>query len=319
MKKVLIRIAASLALLVLLAGAAFAYASHRAGSILGHSYAAHEVDFPVPMPMSPDEIPEGEDPDAFALASAIERGRHLVRARYACADCHGEDLSGGVMIDDPAMGRLLGPNLTSGKGSIVSDYTPSDWDRLVRHGIRPDGRPALMPSEDFMAMSDRELSDLVAYIGSLPPIDNEVPPSALGPVGRVLVALGKFPLSARMIPDHDRPHRVEPPEAAVTLEFGQHLAQVCTGCHRQNFEGGAIVQGPPDWPAATNLTLHEDGLAGYDLETFRRVMREGIRPDGEPVRAPMDIASILGANMTDIEIEALWLFFSSLTPIPMGK
>src|SRR5690606_35313417 len=139
MKKVLIRIAASLALLVLLAGAAFAYASHRAGSTLGHSYAAHAVDFPVPMPMSPDEIPEGEDPDAFALASAIERGRHLVRARYACADCHGEDLSGGVMIDDPAMGRLLGPNLTSGKCSIVSDYTPSDWVHLVLRCLRPAG------------------------------------------------------------------------------------------------------------------------------------------------------------------------------------
>lgn len=322
MKKVLVFAATLLALVALLAGAGFAYASHRAGSILSHQYAAHEVDFPVPMPLAAEELeslPEGADPNALALAAAIERGRHLVRARYACGDCHGEAMGGGVMIDDPAIGRLLGPNLTLGKGSAVANYTAADWDRLVRHGIRPDGRPALMPSEDFMAMSDRELSDLIAYIRSLPPVDNEVPQSTLGPIGRILVATGRFPLSARMIGDHHQMHRVEPPEAAVTVEFGQHLAQVCTGCHRQNFEGGPIIQGPPDWPAATNLTPHEDGLAGYDREAFRRLMREGIGRSGESVRPPMDIASLLGANMTETEIDALWLFFSSLPPIPMGK
>lgn len=328
MKKVFVWLGGGLAALILVVGAGFAWASASANSKLNQVFTTHEVDFPVPMPVKrvPADPEEGEedaegqtDWEALALEQAIERGRHLIQARYACADCHGANMGGGVMVDDPAMGRLLGPNLTTGEGSVTLDYSVADWDRIVRHGIRKDGRPALMPSEDFMAMSDQELSDIIAYIRSLPPVDHAVPESTLGPVGKLLVAAGKFPLSVYLIDDHERAHRAEPPEAAVTVEFGNHLAMPCTGCHRQNFEGGTIVQGPPDWAPARNLTPHEDGLAAYDFEAFDRVMREGIRVDGEPVRFPMGIITTYAANMTDTEMQALWLFFQSLDPIPQGR
>ena len=45
---------------------------------------------------------------------------------------------------------------------MVTDYEPADWDRIVRHGLLSDGRPAAMPSEDFQMMSDQELSDIIA-------------------------------------------------------------------------------------------------------------------------------------------------------------
>src|SRR5690606_29037362 len=221
------------------------------------------------------------------------------------------------MVDDPAMGSLLGPNLTLGKGGVTRDYTTSDWDRIVRHGIRKDGRAAVMPSEDFLAMSDRELSDIVAYIRSLPPVDNVVPASTLGPVGKILLATGKFRLSVDAI-DHERAHRSDAPPAEETLEFGAHIAQVCTGCHRGSLEGGPIVQGPPDWAPAANLTPHEDGLAGWTFEQFERVMREGIRPDGQRVRAPMTLVTPFAAKMTETELRAIWLHLRSLDPAPTG-
>lgn len=319
MKKILIGVAAAVGVIFLLAAGGYFWASANAQSRLSAVFETHEVNIPVPMPLDESELEEGVDAEVLALERAIERGRHLLTARYACNDCHGEDFGGGVMVDDPAMGRLLGPNLTRGEGSIVRDYTIADWDRAVRHGLRKDGRPALMPSEDFMAMSDQELSDIVAYIGSLPPVDNHVPPSTLGPIGKVLVATGKFPLSAELIGKHDIAHRPLPPPAEASVEFGGHIAQTCTGCHRQNFEGGPIVQGPPNWAPATNLTPHETGLSGYDYESFVRVMKEGIRPNGESVRAPMDVAIAYAAKMTETELEALWLYFNSLSPIPMGK
>ena len=37
------------------------------------------------------------------------------------------------MVDDPAMGRLLGPNLTLGTGSRTLAYTAADWD--LHHGL----------------------------------------------------------------------------------------------------------------------------------------------------------------------------------------
>lgn len=317
-------VGALLVLLVVLGGAGVLWASSGAQAKLDRSIELHEIELAIPMPLTEAERAElgeeltDEEVEAIALERAIERGEHLTTSRYVCSDCHGENFGGGVMVEDPAMGSLLGPNLTLGEGSVTRDYTAADWDRIVRHGVRKDGRPALMPSEDFLAMSDRELSDVVAYIRSLPPVDNVVPESTLGPIGTMLMATGKFRLSVDTIQNHDEPHALEPPEAAETVEFGRHLAQVCTGCHRPGFEGGPIVQGPPDWPPAKNLTPHQDGLAGWTFEEFERLMREGVKRDGEPIRAPMTLVTPFAANMTDTEIRALWLFIQSLEPTPTG-
>lgn len=223
------------------------------------------------------------------------------------------------MVDEPAMGRLIGPNLTTGAGSVTVAYTVADWDRIVRHGIRRDGRPALMPSEDFVGMSDRELSDIIAYARSLPPVDREWPESTLGPMGKVMLATGKWRLSVDRVGDHHAAHRVEPPEAAETVEFGAHIAQVCTGCHRPHFAGGRIAQGPPHWAPASNLTPHPEGMAGWSFEQFATVMREGKRPDGSPVRAPMAQITPYGKRMTETELRALWMYLASLPPRPTGR
>src|SRR5690606_35511406 len=122
-------------------------------------------------------------------SAAVSRGKHLVRSRYACAACLGEDLGGGVMIDNPAIGRVHGPNLTRGKGSVTHECEWAEWDRSVRHGVKKGGRPRLMPSDDFFEMSDAGLSDIAAYIDSVPPIDAQVPAAELRPVGKVLLVV----------------------------------------------------------------------------------------------------------------------------------
>lgn len=321
-------VGAAFGVLLVMAVGTFFWLSSSAEAKLAQSLSAHESGFPIPMPLSEEEIAElskdGERPSdeelaAIAMERAVERGKHLLTARYACADCHGADFGGGTMVDDPAMGRLLGPNLTTGKGSVTSDYTAADWDRIVRHGIRKDGRPALMPSEDFLAMSDRELGDIVAYLRKQPPVDNEVPESTLGPVGKVLVATGGFRLAFESVDDHERAHPVEAPRAEETVEFGRHLAQVCTGCHRKELTGGPIVQGPPDWPAASNLTPHEQGLGSWTFEQFEAAMRKGIRPDGSKLGVPMSAIAPYGERMTETEMKALWLYLRSLPPTPMGS
>ena len=45
---------------------------------------------------------------------SIERGRHLAEAITACQDCHGKNLDGDILDDDPVFGRLVARNLTSG-------------------------------------------------------------------------------------------------------------------------------------------------------------------------------------------------------------
>lgn len=268
---------------------------------------------PIPVEAPPINV------DAIAQERAIERGAYLARARYPCMECHGADFGGGVMVEDPLLGNLYGPNLTAGSGSVVASYTMNDWDRIVRHGIKPDGTPALMPSIDFFAMSDRELSDLVAYIRSLPPVDRPTRPSTLFLFGKGLVATGAFPLSADRLPDHQAAHPTLPPDAVDTLAYGGHVAQVCAGCHRPDFSGGPILGAPPDWLPAANLTPHAEGLAGWSYEDFTRAMREGVGRDGAKLGPPMDAIPRIGREVDERDMQAMFAFLQSLPPKPTSR
>lgn len=319
MKKLLKIVGWILALVIVAAAGFYLWAGSRVRRLAAETIETHAVDFPVPFPLDPDEAKAlGLDESAAAKVAserAIERGRHLVTARYTCIACHSPNFGGGTMVDAFPIGRLLAPNVTLGDGSRTKAYTPRDWDRIVRHGVKPDGHPAVMPSEDFQLMSDQELSDIVSYIRSLPPVDNTVPASTLGPLGTVLVALGQMHFSAMVIPSHTSPHPVRPPAAEASAEFGKHLAGVCTGCHGADLSGGPIKGGDPAWPPARNLTPHATGLAGWTYEQFNAALSESKRPDGTMLREPMTLMAAFGKAMTDTERRALWAYLQSVPPV----
>ena len=321
MTRVLRLVGGAVLLLFVAAGAVYAWATAETADVLGRSFAVHSDDFPIPFPLSAEEIDgEGlgpEEAEALALERAIERGRHLLEARYSCADCHGADFGGGTMVDAFPIGTLLGPNLTTGQGSRTLDYTAADWDGIVRHGVLPDGRPAVMPSIDFRSMSDQELSDIVAYIRAQPAVDAEIAEPTFGPLGRVLLATGQLSLSADALASASE-HRTVPPAEEVSVDFGRHLASPCAGCHGPALSGGVIPGGDPSWPPASNLTPHADGLDGWSLADFERLMRDGTRPDGTPVQPPMTLVMPYAVNLTGVEMEALWTYLSSLEAIPTG-
>lgn len=306
------------ALLVLTAASVYAWATIATNRRLAQTFETHVADFPIPFPIDPAEVSaSGLTEDAarqLAQKRAVERGQHLVTSRYTCIACHGANFGGGVMVDAFPLGRLLGPNLTLGSGSRTADFQPHDWDRIVRHGVLKDGHPAVMPSEDFRHMSDQELSDIVSYIRSLPPVDNTVPKSTFGPVGRVLVATGKMQFAASQVAGN-MAHPVRPPEEAASAEFGKHLASVCMGCHGPDLSGGPIAGGDPSWPPARNLTPDTTGLKGWTFDQFVRALARSKRPDGTALRAPMTLMATYGQSMKDVEKQALWAYLQSLPPI----
>jgi mono/diheme cytochrome c family protein len=218
------------------------------------------------------------------------------------------------MVDAFPLGRLFGPNLTKGQGSRTMNYTVADWDRIVRHGLLPDGRAALMPSEDFLLMSDQELADIIAYIQAQPPVDRTMPETELGPLGKVLLATGQMRLTARLPGIHQLTHAEYPPAAMVSVEFGRHLAGVCTGCHKADLTGGPIVGGDPSWPPASNLTPASTGLGAWTYAQFQDAMRLGKRPDGSAIAPPMSILIPYAQQMSETELEAIWMYLQSLSP-----
>lgn len=93
----------------------------------------------------------------------------------SCNGCHGPDLSGDIFIDGAPIGYLPAPNLTGGAGGVGTGYTAEDWARAIRHGVGADGRPLLiMASHHYAAYGDEDLAALIAYLQSLPPVDNDL-------------------------------------------------------------------------------------------------------------------------------------------------
>jgi cytochrome c553 len=320
--RLVLKILGGLILLVVVAAVGvYLWAGYATDRRLSATYETHVIDFPIPTPLSAEELAAAgvteDSGGALALAQARERAGHLLRARYPCAECHGENFGGGTMIDAFPIGRLLGPNITRGRGSKTVGYTASDWDRAVRHGVLPDGRPSIMPAQDFMKMSDQELADIVAYIESLPPVDNEVPPPFFGPLGRVLVATGQLSPAVDAIPDQFMTHPVVPPVETTSVEYGAHIAATCMGCHGPELAGGPIVGGDPAWPPARNLTPHETGLAGWTYNQFVTALRDGRRPDGTAIREPMVLMVPMAQAMKDVELQAVWMYLQSLPPRPL--
>lgn len=253
---------------------------------------------------------------ASATEESVERGEHMVRAIVKCVDCHGSDLSGNLMINDPAMGRIYAPNLTSGVGGISGDYSDSDWERAVRHGIARDGRRLLiMPSNEYQFLSDDDMRAVISYLRTIPAVDKESPKSSVGPVARVLFAAGKFPLFPADLVVHTG-KQVESVAVDSTVAYGEYLGSVgCAGCHGMTYGGGPIPGTPPDWPAAPNLT--PTGLANYDFAEFDKVLRTGERSDGTKLHPLMPIAAT--SLMTEVEMVALYKYLKELPPRPFGS
>ncbi len=316
----------------LLATGVYAWAWWVAGSRYDKQWVAHEAAFPIPFPLDETELATlraeriaagatsadplaGVDLEAVELARATERGRHLVESRVSCNACHGVDFGGGVIVDAAVVGRWVAPNLTTGQGSVTRDYTPANWDHAVRHGLRRGGRTSSMPAIDFANLSDHELSDIVAFIRSRPPVDRDLGPVKFGPVFTFLLAFDSTALSPFSI-DHAKAHAVEPPQSAPTAEFGEHIVQVCRGCHGNGLSGGKL-QGDPNMPIVANITPHETGLKDWSEADFIRAMREGKRKDGTAISEYMPWRAY--GQMSDPELKAIWAYLRTVPAVKKGN
>lgn len=250
---------------------------------------------------------------------SIANGKHIFQFR-GCESCHGENLEGKVYLDDPAIGKVISSNLTTGKGGVGGAMSDADWVRAIRHGIRPDGTGLLfMPSTEFYYLSDEDLGDVIAYIKSMPAADNELPPSSLSFTGRVVMTLVKdltF-IPAELIP-HDAT-RPTAPVAGITPEYGTYLTQSCHVCHGPTMSGGVIPGLPSSWPPAPNLTFGSGSvLPTWTEEDFITALRTGKTPTGTELRsAYMPWTSY--KYMSDDELKAVWAYLQSLPKVDYGN
>lgn len=245
-------------------------------------------------------------------SAQIARGEHLVTAVAKCNDCHTADLGGKIFIEPGPMGTVSASNLTTGKGGVLASYTDAQLETAIRHGVGQNRRGlVIMPSDAYQNLGDADVSAIIAYLRSLPPVDRELPATRLGPVGRLLVTVDASIIPATSI-DHKAPpaSRATVPPVGPTLEYGEYLVNVggCRGCHSPNLAGGP-GHGGPDAP---NIT--PGGAIGQWSEAdFTRALRTGTRPDGTTISESMPWKGM--AHHTDDELHALWLYLKTVTPV----
>jgi len=267
--------------------------------ILGIGYSRFNKTYDIPV--SGIEIPTDD--------ASIARGEHLVQAVAHCGYCHGTDFSGEYIINNPgAEGIVAAPNLTSGEGGIGVSYSDEDWVRALYHGVNDERRSVIiMPSLFFHVMSEEDLTSIIAYMKTIPPVDNVLPETKPGPMVYALIGAGPFAeeMSARVI-DHDAPFVAAPTEGE-TPEYGEYLVTIgqCRACHGDELAGGQVS---PSAPIGPNLTPGGE-MGFWDEDTFFSVIRTGTHPSGRELDSFMPWKFF--SNMTDSELRAIRAYLLS--------
>jgi mono/diheme cytochrome c family protein len=288
-------LAAAIAVLAVLAAAAFA-----AAVAWGERKAQRTVEVRVvPVPFTRD-------------AAALKSGKYLYESR-GCAECHGADGAGRVAIDQPGGLFVRTPSIAPGAGGVTAEYIEADWVRAIRHGVDRNGRPLLvMPSVDYNRLSDYDLAAIVAYVRALPSVKPGAAEIRLPLLVKAAYGAGLVKDAAERIDHRLAPAAQVPP--GVNVEHGAYVAAMCVGCHGEDFAGGPIPGAPPDWPPAANLAPGPNSaMLRYDEPAkFVAMMRAGRRPDGTAVSPVMPFTSL--GRMNDTDLEAIYAYLKALPP-----
>jgi mono/diheme cytochrome c family protein len=258
--------------------------------------------------VAPGTLARSTDP------AAIARGKHLAESLMPCAiaDCHGPDLAGGHVTEGGPVARSVTPNITV----TLLAYTDGEIERLLRHGVKKDGRTVrFMPVDTFNWLPDSDVVAIISYLRSMPPVDRASEGVNIRPFGKVLDRLGYVPIDIARRIDHD--DVAIGPAPSPTPEYGRWIARACADCHGPHMSGGRIPGMPPDFPVPLNLTPHATGLGDWTYEDFVKLGETGRRRDGRALAAFMPVEAL--RNMDEAEKRALWAYLRSLPPVPFGQ
>jgi len=127
--------------------------------------------------------------DVEATQNPVQRGEQLVNT-LACVMCHspvddrrrmlpGMRLAGGVLFRVEPYGDFASGNLTSDKSTGLGNWSDDEIKRVITKGTLRDGTRLLPFPMDYASYSLLKPSDLdaiVAYLRTVPPVSNKVPP-----------------------------------------------------------------------------------------------------------------------------------------------
>ncbi|MDH4246696.1 MAG: cytochrome c [Deltaproteobacteria bacterium] len=276
------------------------------------------------LPAAGQSVPS---PDA---AEPARRGEYLFRASGGCG-CHtdhpakGAFLAGGRPVHSP-YGNFRSTNITPDPETGLGRWSEADFIRAMTLGIGPKGQHyfPVFPYTSFTRMRRSDLSDLWAYLRTVPAVRRENQPHEVAP------PYGwRFPLPGwKWLYFHPGELPWEPERSAAWNRGAYLVLSVghCGECHSPRTVMGGLrrsrvlaggVWGPEDVIAA-NLTPHPSrGLGKWSLKDISWLLKTGFKPDGENVQAVMGEMIDEGYSyLTDGDLQAIAEYVRALPPQP---
>jgi cytochrome c553 len=248
-------------------------------------------------PPKPSEI-TFDGAQAANAAAKIAHGERLTHV-LGCTGCHNKGLVGDRFYE------LYASNLTR----EIPKYTDAQFDRLLRHGERPNGRDLdAMPSEVFQHLSDSDTADLLAYLRTLRPHGMPTQPALpFTEETKKMIAAGELKPAAEWV-------RLTKDTLPVDLgpqhALGRYITEVtCAECH------GPDLKGDPHGGAGAPPNLVVAG--GYSRAEFERLMTKGIPTGNRKLREMMSgVAVTRFAHLTPHERDALYAYLKARAEQP---
>lgn len=241
---------------------------------------------------------------------ALEQGEHLATIS-GCRECHAANLAGQEFVNEAPIGYIPAPNLTP--GGVGATYSDEDWARAIRYGVARDGRViTIMASNHYAEYGDDDLADLIAYLKSVPTVENTLEARQIQFPGTIIFGILAYDAWAVNQINHSAVGGRNAPPLEATAEYGEYLVSItsCGSCHGENLAGNTPDSDSPQGP---NITPG-GRVNGWTAEDFARAVRAGQTPDGRQLSIEMPWTQY--SVMSDTEVQALWVYLQTLEPLP---
>ena len=261
---------------------------------------------------------------AGAPQSSPQRGEYLVSAGD-CIACHttsgGKPFAGGLYMPTP-FGDISVPNITPDRETGIGAWSDADFYRAMHEGIGVHGEYLypVFPFPWYTKVSRRDVSDIFAYLRSLPPVHSPRRPLKLSfPASHresllawrtLFFRAGDYQTSRDQSPEVNR--------GAYLVEGLGH----CGECHNQHNEAGAshwsgVLQGGQieGWYAPNLTSDTREGVGSWSAPELARFLETGASPHGGLSLGPMQqVIRDSTSRLTRSDLAAIAAYLKSTPP-----
>jgi len=294
--------------------------------VVGASY----VKFALPSVGNPPDLHVALTPER------VQHGEYLANHVTLCMDCHstrdwkkfsgpmipGTNGKGGELFDEKVgfPGTFYSKNITPAN---IKGWTDGEIFRAITTGVDKDGNALfpVMPYHYYGHMDKEDIYDIIAYIRTLPPIENKTPDHNIDfPMNFIL---NTIPVKASFV--------TKPPKSD-TLNYGAYLtnAAACMECHTQvnkgqvipdlAYSGGRVFKMPFGEVHSANITPDkETGIGTWTAEQFVTRFKTYSNRANIAEMASTDINTIMPwtmfAGMDTSDLRSIYAYLQTVKPI----